>query len=90
MPVSEGIEKVGHFVFRMGMRNLTSGVVFRWHCTKSTLNDLAHNGTARVHVLHLCQRWHFTKSSDCQVRVRGAPSHLYGVNVTKAVIGAYM
>ena len=29
-------------------------------------------------------------SSDCQVRVRGAPSRLYGVNVTKAVIGAYM
>ena len=35
-------------------------------------------------------RWHCTKSSDCQVRVRGAPSNVYGVNVTKAVIGAYM
>ena len=35
-------------------------------------------------------RWHCTKSSDCQVRVRGAPSNLYGVNVTKAVIGAYV
>ena len=33
---------------------------------------------------------HLTKSSDCQVRVGGAPSNLYGVNVTKAVIGAYM
>ena len=33
-------------------------------------------------------RWHCTKSSDCQVRVRGAPSNLYGVNVKKAVIGA--
>ena len=32
-------------------------------------------------------RWHCTKSSDCQVRVRGEPSNLYGVNVTKAVIG---
>ena len=27
---------------------------------------------------------------NCQVRVRGASSNLYGVNVTKAVIGAYM
>ena len=35
-------------------------------------------------------RWHCTKSSDCQVRVRGARSNVYGVNVTKAVIGAYM
>ena len=35
-------------------------------------------------------RWHHTKSSDCQVKVRDAPSNLYGVNVTKAVIGAYM
>ena len=35
-------------------------------------------------------RWHCTKSSDCQVRVRGAPSNVYGVNLTKAVIGAYM
>ena len=35
-------------------------------------------------------RWHCTKSSDWQVRVRGAPSNLYGVNVTKAAIGAYM
>ena len=35
-------------------------------------------------------RWHCTKSSDCQVRVRGAPSNVYGVNVMKAVIGAYM
>ena len=35
-------------------------------------------------------RWHCTKSSDCQVRVRGAQSNLYGVNVTKAVIGTYM
>ena len=34
--------------------------------------------------------WHCTRSSDCQVRVRGAPSNVYGVNVTKAVIGAYM
>ena len=34
--------------------------------------------------------WHCTKSSDCQVRVRGAPSNVYRVNVTKAVIGAYM
>ena len=41
--------------------------------------------------LHACLcRWHCTKSSDCQVRVRGAQSNLYGVNVTKAVIGAYM
>ena len=38
----------------------------------------------------LCYRWHCTKSSDCQVRVRGAPSNLYGVNVTKAVIGVYI
>ena len=29
-------------------------------------------------------------SSDCQVRVRSAPWNLYGVNVTKAVIGSYM
>ena len=35
-------------------------------------------------------RWHCTKWSDCQVRVRGAPWNVYGVNVTKAVIGAYM
>ena len=35
-------------------------------------------------------RWHCTKSSDCQVSVGGATSNLYGVNVTKAVIGAYM
>ena len=35
-------------------------------------------------------RWHWTKSSDCQVRVRGAPSNLYGMNVRKAVISAYM
>ena len=28
-------------------------------------------------------RLHCTKSSDCRVRVRGAPSNLYGVNVTK-------
>ena len=35
-------------------------------------------------------RWHCTKSSDCQVRVRGAPWNLYGVNVSTAVIGAYM
>ena len=28
--------------------------------------------------------------NDCQVRVGGAPLNLYGVNVTKAVIGAYM
>ena len=35
-------------------------------------------------------RWHCTKSSDCQVRVRGAPSNCYGVNITKAVIGTYM
>ena len=37
-----------------------------------------------------CIGWHCTKSSDCQVRVRGASSNLYGVNVTKAVIGEYM
>ena len=35
-------------------------------------------------------RWHCIKSSDCQVRVGGAPWNYYGVNVTKAVIGAYM
>ena len=35
-------------------------------------------------------RWHCIKTSDCQVRVRGAPSNVYGVNVTKAVTGAYM
>ena len=34
-------------------------------------------------------RWHCTNSSDCQVRVLGAPSNCYGVNVTKVVIGAY-
>ena len=39
---------------------------------------------------HRYWRWHCTKSSDCQVRVRGAPWNVYGVNVTKAVIGAYM
>ena len=35
-------------------------------------------------------RWHCTKSSDYQVRVRGAPSNCYGVNVMQAVSGAYM
>ena len=35
-------------------------------------------------------RWHCTKSHDCKVRVGGAPSNVYGVNVTKAVIGEYM
>ena len=35
-------------------------------------------------------RWHCTKSSDCQVRGRGAPSNLHGVNGTKAAIGAYI
>ena len=34
--------------------------------------------------------WHCTKSSDCQVRVWGAPWNCYGVNLTKALIGAYM
>ena len=33
-----------------------------------------------------CCRWHCTKSSDCQVRVRGAPWNCYGVNVTNAYI----
>ena len=28
--------------------------------------------------------------APCQLRVGGAPSNVYGVNVTKAVIGAYM
>ena len=41
-------------------------------------------------ILSIPYRWHCTKSSDFQVRVGGAPSNLYGVNVTKAVIGAYM
>ena len=35
-------------------------------------------------------RWHCTKSSDCRVRVQGAPSNVYGVNVMKVVIGVYM
>ena len=35
-------------------------------------------------------RWHWSISGDCQVRVGGAPWNCYGVNVTKAVIGAYM
>ena len=35
-------------------------------------------------------RLHRTKSHDFQVRVRGAQSNVQGVNVTKAVIGAYM
>ena len=41
-------------------------------------------------VERLTSRWHCTKSSDCQVRVRGVPSNCYRVNVTKVVIGAYM
>ena len=38
----------------------------------------------------VCCRWHCTNSSDCQVRVGGAPWNCYGVNIMKAVIGAYM
>ena len=38
--------------------------------------------------IRISYRWHCIKSSDCQVRVRSAPSNLYGVNATK--VGAYM
>ena len=60
--------------------------------SQSYISLLNSNGSAahQVWMKWPSLRWHCTKSSDCQVRVRGAPSNVYGVNVTKAVIGAYM
>ena len=60
-------------------------------CTPPKCDKLSeHTDSVHTEVEDLFSRWHCTKSSDCQVRVRGAPSNVYGVNVTKAVIGAYM
>ena len=53
-------------------------------------NDTFNTFVYSFMALNIGKRWHCTKSSDCQVGVRGAPSNLYGVHVTKAVIGAYM
>ena len=36
------------------------------------------------------EHWLEREITQCQVRVRSTPSNLYGVNVTKAVIGACM
>ena len=54
------------------------------------MNNSINTTVSFILVSRITSRWHCTKSSDCQVRVRGAPSNCYGVNVTKAVIGAYM
>ena len=65
------------------LRCLWDGAYKKIHCRLS--KRVAHEVAAAG--VYSCYR---NCPIDCQVRVRGAPSNVYGVNVTKAVIGAYM
>ena len=86
------------YSFQLAARDILYAPFHRWDITyhglcftnSGVLRGMRNSSVGPMTHCTMHYRWHCTKWSDCQVRVRGAPSNVYGVNVTKAVIGAYM